>query len=57
MITLTLKIPERYLKELDELVKQGLFTSRSEAVRFALRELIRKEKTANRKNMYKINGP
>ncbi len=56
MITLTLKIPERYLKELDELVEQGLFTSRSEAVRFALRELIRKEKATNKKSIYKTSG-
>ncbi|MGB9730140.1 MAG: ribbon-helix-helix domain-containing protein [Thermoprotei archaeon] len=57
MITLTLKIPEQYIKELDELVKQGIFTSRSEAVRFALRELIRKEKIMNRKRIYKVSGP
>ncbi|MEM3833139.1 MAG: ribbon-helix-helix domain-containing protein [Thermoprotei archaeon] len=56
MMTLTLKIPERYIKELDELVKQGIFTSRSEAVRFALRELIRKEKIINKKRIYKITG-
>jgi len=43
MITLTVKIPERYLREIDKLVEEGLFTSRSEAVRYALRELIKRE--------------
>lgn len=38
---LTVKVPERYIRELDRLVKEGLFVSRGEAVRHAIREYLR----------------
>jgi Arc/MetJ-type ribon-helix-helix transcriptional regulator len=36
------KVPESYVVLLDSLVKAGLYTSRSEALRAAIRELVRK---------------
>jgi len=43
MRIITVKIPEAYLRELDELVKSGMYPSRSEAIRVALRELLKRE--------------
>ncbi|MDH5816633.1 MAG: ribbon-helix-helix domain-containing protein [Candidatus Nezhaarchaeota archaeon] len=43
MRIITVKIPEAYLRELDELVRSGLYPSRSEIIRTALRELLKKE--------------
>ena len=43
MRIITVKIPDAYLRDLDELVKTGLYPSRSEAIRTAVRELLRKE--------------
>ena len=42
LVTLTAKVPESYVKLLDSLVKEGMYTSRSDAVRAALRDFIRK---------------
>jgi antitoxin ParD1/3/4 len=36
------KVPESYVVLLDSLVRAGLYTSRSEALRAAIRELVRK---------------
>ncbi|MEM4619773.1 MAG: ribbon-helix-helix domain-containing protein [Desulfurococcaceae archaeon] len=43
MKLITVKIPETYLTGLDQLVKEGIFSSRSEAIRVAIRELLKKE--------------
>ncbi|MEM4576299.1 MAG: ribbon-helix-helix domain-containing protein [Candidatus Nezhaarchaeales archaeon] len=43
MRIITVKIPEAYLRELDELVRSGIYPSRSEAIRTALRDLLTKE--------------
>ncbi|MEM0233357.1 MAG: ribbon-helix-helix domain-containing protein [Candidatus Nezhaarchaeales archaeon] len=43
MRIITVKIPEAYLRELDELVKAGIYPSRSEVIRTALRELLKRE--------------
>jgi len=43
MRIVTVKMPETYIEAIDELVKQGKFSSRSEAIRAAVRELIRRE--------------
>ena len=42
LVLLSAKVPESYVKLLDSLVKAGLYTSRSEALRAAIRELLRK---------------
>jgi antitoxin ParD1/3/4 len=39
----TFLIPEAYLKGLDKLVDEGLYPSRSAAIRFALQDLLRRE--------------
>ena len=36
-------LPEAYMKGLDKLTNEGLFPTRSAAVRFAVRELLRRE--------------
>ena len=43
MRLVTVKMPEAYVEAIDELVRKGRFTSRSEAIRVAIRELLRRE--------------
>lgn len=43
MKTVSVKMPERILKAIDELVEKGAYRSRSEAVRAAVAELLRSE--------------
>jgi len=43
MRLVTVKMPDTYLEGLDELVKLGRYSSRSEAIRIAVRELLRRE--------------
>jgi antitoxin ParD1/3/4 len=40
---ITLRLPERYIKELDQLVSEGRYPSRAEALRTAIRDLISTE--------------
>ena len=40
MILISVHIPKNLLRELDELIAQGYFPSRSEAIRIAVRDLI-----------------
>jgi Arc/MetJ-type ribon-helix-helix transcriptional regulator len=42
LVYVSVKIPESYVRLLDLLVKTGVYTSRSEALRAAIRELVRK---------------
>ncbi len=39
----TVKMPETYVEGLDELVRMGRYSSRSEAIRIAVRELLKRE--------------
>jgi antitoxin ParD1/3/4 len=55
MKLLTVHIPESYLETLDLLVSENIFPNRSEAIRIAIRDLIRnemllKEEIEKRKN-------
>ena len=43
MKIITLHIPEGHIKLLDELVAKKLYPNRSEAIRFAIRDLLLKE--------------
>jgi len=43
MILISVHIPKQMLDDLDELVRQGKFPSRSEAIRVAVRDLIHRE--------------
>ena len=40
MRLITIHIPEPYLKDLDELVKEDLYPNRAEAIRTAVRDLL-----------------
>ncbi|MFP3195154.1 MAG: ribbon-helix-helix domain-containing protein [Caldivirga sp.] len=44
MMLISIHIPRRMLEELDELARSGLFPSRSEAIRVAVRDLLIKER-------------
>jgi Predicted transcriptional regulators containing the CopG/Arc/MetJ DNA-binding domain len=43
MKIITIKVPEKYLEAIDELVNTGRYNSRSDAIRSAIGDLIRKE--------------
>ncbi|AAY80210.1 ribbon-helix-helix domain-containing protein [Sulfolobus acidocaldarius] len=43
MRIITVKLPEQFLEAIDELVNTGRYTSRSEVIRLALNDFIRKE--------------
>ena len=42
MTLVSFHIPQKMLQQIEELVRQGLFPSRSEAIRSAIRELLLK---------------
>jgi Arc/MetJ-type ribon-helix-helix transcriptional regulator len=43
MVLLSVHLPKQLLEELDRLVAEGVFPSRSEAIRTAVWELVRRE--------------
>ena len=43
MKTISVNIPEAAVKGLEELVQKGLYANRSEAIRVAIRDLLKKE--------------
>ncbi|MDM7275900.1 MAG: ribbon-helix-helix domain-containing protein [Thermoprotei archaeon] len=43
MRLVTVKMPEMYVKGVDELVRAGRYSSRSEVIRIAIRELLKRE--------------
>jgi len=43
MKLVTVKMPDAYIEGLDELVRNGRYSSRSEAIRIAIRDLLRRE--------------
>ena len=43
MVLISVHLPKQMLEELDELVKRGVFPSRSEAIRIAIRDLLLRE--------------
>ena len=43
MRIVTVKMPEAYIEGIDELVRMGRYSSRSEVIRAAIRELLKKE--------------
>jgi len=44
LVLVSFRIPKQMLDELDELVREGVFSSRSEAIRAAIRDLIIRER-------------
>jgi len=43
MRIVTVKMPESYIEAIDELVRMGRYSSRSEVIRAAVRELLKRE--------------
>jgi len=43
MPTVSVHLPREYVEALDELVKQGMFPSRAEAIRWAVRNMLKDE--------------
>ncbi|MHA1263901.1 MAG: ribbon-helix-helix domain-containing protein [Candidatus Helarchaeota archaeon] len=43
MKTISVNIPEAFLKGLEELCQKGLYANRSEAIRVAIRDLLKRE--------------
>ncbi|MCS7112219.1 MAG: ribbon-helix-helix domain-containing protein [Ignisphaera sp.] len=43
MRIVTVKMPETYIEAIDELIRMGRYSSRSEVIRSAIRELLKKE--------------
>ncbi|RLG86865.1 MAG: transcriptional regulator [Thermoprotei archaeon] len=43
MRIVTVKMPEAYIEGIDELVRMGRYSSRSEVIRAAIRELLKRE--------------
>ena len=43
MRLVTVKLPELFVEGLDQLVRMGRYSSRSEAIRVAIRDLLRRE--------------
>jgi Arc/MetJ-type ribon-helix-helix transcriptional regulator len=52
MELVSVHIQKQALEEIDELVKQGVFPSRSEAIRYAIRKLLAKEGVTKTINDY-----
>ena len=44
MVLISVHLPKQMLEEIDELASQGVFPSRSEAIRIAIRDLLYKER-------------
>lgn len=43
MERVTLRLPQRQVREIDEMVEEGKYSSRSEAIRSAVREMLAAE--------------
>ncbi|RLE57344.1 MAG: CopG family transcriptional regulator [Thermoprotei archaeon] len=56
MVLITFHIPEQMLKELDRLVEEGRYPSRSEAIRVAIRDLLVKERLGRREALIPLLG-
>ena len=52
MVLISVHLPKQMLEEIDELASQGVFPSRSEAIRIAIRDLLYKER--EQKNMNNV---
>ncbi|MEM1694544.1 MAG: ribbon-helix-helix domain-containing protein [Ignisphaera sp.] len=48
MRIVSVKIPDQYIDAIDELVRRGRYVSRSEVIRTALRELLKRELWSSR---------
>ncbi len=46
-----MRLPEAYIELIDELVRTGIYPSRSEVIRIALRDFLRKEIEIHKERM------
>ena len=51
MKMITVYVPDRYLCELEELIREGYFPNRSEAIRMAIRDIIKNERAKSKSIM------
>jgi antitoxin ParD1/3/4 len=54
MRIISVKLPENYIQKMDELIKEGRFTNRSELIRYALLDLFRREESYKKSIQSKI---
>jgi len=54
MVLISVHIPKQMLDELDELVREGRFPNRSEAIRTAIRDLLLRERSRNRQQTLEL---
>lgn len=57
MKIVTVKLPEQYIDAIDELIKRGRYTTRSEVIRTALRELLKRELWSSRSHEMRKRDP
>jgi len=43
MVVVTTHLPREYVEGIDELVRQGMFPTRAEAIRWAVRNMLKEE--------------
>jgi len=51
MVLISVHLPRQMINELDEMVRQGKFPSRSEAIRVAVRDLIYREDSLRQREL------
>jgi Ribbon-helix-helix protein, copG family. len=54
MRIVTVKLPELYIESIDDLIRAGRYASRSDAIRAAVRELLKRELWSSRP--YPVRG-
>ncbi|MEM1842243.1 MAG: ribbon-helix-helix domain-containing protein [Ignisphaera sp.] len=57
MKIVSVKIPDQYIEAMDELIKKGRYVSRSEVIRTALRELLKRELWSSRSHEMRKRDP
>lgn len=57
MVVITLHLPKSYLNAIDSLVRQGRFPSRSEVIRLAVIDLIKRVKAQSQGSNPPLTGP
>jgi Arc/MetJ-type ribon-helix-helix transcriptional regulator len=57
MKIISVKLPEAYVKKMEQFIKEGRFTSKSELIRYALFDLFRKEEAIKNEREKFFIGP
>ncbi len=53
MVLISVHVPKQMLEELDSLISRGVFPSRSEAIRIAIRDLLLRESSKEKREVTK----